>query len=65
MVSFSQKYKYTLFVLKKIKLEESHCTGEKAMRIAQLLRAWAEEAEVAPVAKKAVKSYVSTVLCNT
>ncbi len=58
MVHFSQKLEYPCFVQKKIQLEESHCTGEKARHIPQLLQARADKVEVAPYAKNS-----SEVIC--
>ena len=55
MVYLSQKLEHPHFVQKKISWKRDTVQGEKAGRIPQLLRARAEEAEVAPTAKNSRK----------
>jgi hypothetical protein len=51
MVYFSQKLEHPCFVQKKISWKRDTVQREKAGHIPQLLRAWVEEAKVAPTAK--------------
>ncbi len=55
MVYFSQKLKYLRFVQKKFSWKRDTVEGKKVRRIPQLLLAWAEEAEVAPIGKNSCK----------